>query len=494
MNGATSFLSGPSKNRRAALSRTETWTDGTAIALLLWGALLVRLIPLAFGIESTDIFLYRQQAIAVAQVHNVYTATKNVFPYTPVSMFYPALCLELSRTLGIPFDIAIKVFAILADVGIVFVLSVIGRKIFPGRTAIGLAALYALNPVSILVSSFHGNIMPLVVLLMVTAYLLFRVDPDKNLVVSGLVLSLAVGWRSFPILLLPFFLASIEETAKKIRFAAWVVLPVALSMLPFAWVDSRAMLSEMLSYSGWGIHHGPFAIVRGLHLLSIGQITWENPPEWTRWMVFSKFAFLALYGIAVMFARRIGLLNGILVTFFLFYFVYSGVASQYLMWTIPFLLLADRKAMFWCYELAATYTLVVFYWIFFPDILFGGLEPPRVDPVQLLPHYVVSQALFSAACAAGIVIFSRGAAMPAHARPGTAERVTSPARWRLGILGQLVCLYYLLLFVWEIVFVLALTHPPVLARDLRGRPATRVVAAVTFTWYQGQVRADTGTR
>ncbi len=450
------FLSGVVRRKRAVRFQVESWTDGSIMALVLSGALAVRLIPLVFGIESTDILLYRQQAITVAQAENIYAATRNVFPYAPVSMFYPALCLELSRILGIPFDVVIKLFAILADVGIVFVLFALGGKLFPRRTAIGCAVLYALNPVSILVSSFHGNIMPLVVLLMVTACLLFRVDPAKNLVVSGLLLGLAVGWRSFPILLLPFFLASIEGKAKKIRFAACVVLPVVLSMIPFAWLDARSMLHEMLSYSGWGIHHGPFGVLRGFHLLSIGSVTWDNPPGWTPWMSSSKFAFLALYGIAAIFARRIGLLNGILVTFFLFYFVYSGVASQYLIWTVPFLLLGDRKSIFWCYELAATYALVVFYWIFFPDILFGALEPPRVDAIPLLRHYVLSQSLFSAVCAVGIVALAKGVVAPAHPFPGTAELMTAPKWGRLGVLGWLVCVYYLLLFTWEIVFVLAL--------------------------------------
>ncbi len=449
------FLSGVVRCKRPVRFQVESWTDGTVIVLLLSVALAVRLIPLAFGIESTDILLYRQQAIAVVQAENIYATTRNVFPYAPVSMFYPALCLELSWILGIPFHFVIKLFAILFDVGIVFVLYAIGGKLLPRRKAISCAALYALNPVSILVASFHGNIMPLIVLLMVTAYLLFRVDPDKNLVVSGLLLGLAVGWRSFPILLLPFFLASIEEKAKKIRFAACVVVPVILSMLPFAWLDARSILHEMFSYSGWGIHHGPFGILRGLHLLSIGSVTWDNPPAWTRWMSSSKFAFLALYGIAAIFARRIGLLNGILVTFSLFYSVYSGVASQYLIWTAPFLLLADRKAMFWCYELAATYALVVFYWNFFPDILFGALELPRVDAVPLLRHYVLSQSLFSAVCAVGIVVFAKGVAAPAHPFPGTAL-MTAPKWGRLGVLGRLVCVYYLLLFTWEIVFVLAL--------------------------------------
>ena len=420
------------------------------------GALAVRLIPLGFGVESTDILLYRQQALPVVQMQNVYAVTRNVFPYTPVSMFYPALCLKLSGILGIPFHIVIKLFAILSDVGIVLALYGMGVRLFPRRTAVCCASLYALSPVSILVSSFHGNIMPLVVLLMLTAYLLFRADPDGNLAISGLLLGLAVGWRSFPILLLPFFLASIDGHAKKIRFAVCVVGPVALAMVPFAWVDGTSMLYEMLSYRGWGIHHGPFAIVRGLHLLSIDRITWTNPPEWTPWVNSSTFVFLALYGIAVFRSKKMGLLNGILVTFFLFDVVYSGVASQYLIWAVPFLLLTDGRMMFWGYQLAAAYALVVFYWIFFPDILFGTLDLPRVGTAPLLRHYVISQSLFSAVCAVGIVVFGKGVAEPVRTSAGTGEVVTRE-RWRLGVLGQLVCFYYLLVLAWEIVFVLGLT-------------------------------------
>jgi len=434
----------------------RTWSDGVVMSLLAIGALAVRLIPLAFGIESTDIALYRQQAMPVMQMQNVYTVTHNVFPYTPVSMFYPALCLRLSGTLGVPFHVVIKLFAILADVGIVLALFGLGARLVPRRTAIASAALYASSPASILVSSFHGNIMPFVVLLILAAYLLFRQDPEGNLTVAGLLLGLAVGWRSFPILLLPFFLASIDGRANKVRFAAWAIVPVMLSMAPFAWADAPSMVREMLTYSGWGIHHGPFGVLRGLHLLSIGSITWANPPAWTPWVTASKFVFLALYGIAVLLSKRLGLLNGILVTFFLFDVVYAGVASQYLIWALPFLLLAERRAMFWAYQLAAAYALIVFYWIFFPDILFGALGLPGVGGVALLGHYVVSQVVFSLVGAAGIVVFATSVATPARAGAGT-RAVVTPERQRPGILAPLVCLGYLLLFVWEIVFVLGLT-------------------------------------
>jgi len=441
----------------ADLPTTHRRSDVTIASMVAGGALALRLIPLSFGIESTDILLYRQQAIPVVQGRNVYEVTQNVFPYTPVSMFYPALCLELSRSLGIPFHVLVKLFAIGADVAIAVALFVIGRKLVARRAAIRVAALYAVNPVSILVASFHGNIMPLVVLLMLCAYLLFRVDPDRNFAVSGLLLGLAVGWRSFPILLLPFFWAAIADRANKIRFALWVVVPPALSMVPFAWVAAAPMMREILSYSGWGIHHGPFAVLRGLHLLSIGAITWANPPEWAPWMSASKLAFLGLYGIAVaFFSRTLGLSRGILVTLILFELIYSGVASQYLIWPLPMLLL-ERRAMFWCYEIAATYALVVFYWIFFPDILFGALPAPGADLVTVLIQYLVSQAVFSAVCVAILVgIVARGTPSTTPAATAPAAGSTPRTPHRLGLVGRLVCVYYALLFAWEIAFALSL--------------------------------------
>lgn len=421
-------------------------------SLLLAVALAVRLVPLAWGLESTDIHLYRQQATAVVRGQNLYAVTTNVFPYTPVSMPYPALCLMLAARLGMPFDVVVKLFAIAADSAIALVLYGFGRRVLPRRTAVARAALYAVNPVSILVSSFHGNVMPFVVLLMLAAYLLFRIDAGRHLVTSGLLLGLAVGWRSFPILLLPFFLAAIDGSDRRVRFALCAVAPVAIAMLPFAWLDAGSMLREVLGYSGWGIHHGPWAVARGLYLVSRGVVTWANPPQWAPWMAASKLGFLALYGIAVLSARRLGLLNGILVTFFLFYAVYSGVASQYLVWVVPFLLVADHAAMFWSYEIAAAYALVVFYWLFFPDILFGAAPVPAVETASLLAQYVVSQVLLSSVCALALLVFGVRAAW---SRPGRVPS-TSAGPPRLGIVGSLVCVYYAVVLSWEVLFVLAI--------------------------------------
>ena len=81
---------------------------------------------------------------------------------------------------------------------------------------------------------------------------------------------------------------------------------------------------------------------------------------------------------------------------------------------------------------------------------------PRMGAVPLLRHYVISQVLFSGVCAAGIVVFGTGIAATPHPAPRMEEVVPAQQRQRLSVLGQLVCLYYLVLFVWEIAFVSAL--------------------------------------
>lgn len=432
---------------------TVTRCQGLDLPLLLGTALALRLIPLAFGVESTDIGLYREQALPVLRGENVYAVTEGVFPYTPVSMFYPALCLAASTLLGIPFHVVIKLFPILSDVGIVLLLRNREAGILPPRGAARAAVLFAVSPVSILVSSFHGNNMSFVVLLMLSAFVLFRADPERNLTAAGLVLGLAIGWRSFPVLLLPFFLSSLQGAARKTRFAAAAVVPTALSLVPFALVDSSSMLKEILGYSGIGIHHGPFGVARGLYLLSIESLTWNTPPGWVIWMSGSKLAFLALYAIVALNAKRLGLLNGALVTFGLFYLVYCGVASQYLVWVVPFLLLKESRVFSWSYELTAAFALVTFYWIFFPEILFGRFLPhvPLLDSAPLLRQYVLAELLLFGVCAMGVATFAFGWGGAGQERPVPPESRRSALTPRL--VSTTVCAFFLLLYAWEIAFV-----------------------------------------
>ena len=72
-----------------------------------------------------------------------------------------------------------------------------------------------MNPVSILITGFHGNVMAIVPFLVVSAYVAAVAaegNPNRRLLlaVSALLLGMAIGFRSFPILLIPVFLLLLD--------------------------------------------------------------------------------------------------------------------------------------------------------------------------------------------------------------------------------------------------------------------------------------------
>ena len=112
-----------------------------------------------FGSEVADITLYHQMADIITRNENIYQ-TATLFPYTPISMFLPAWSLQLAQTLRLPFHFVIKWPIIMGDAGIVLLLWWQAQKRNLQNTAILLGLAYAFNPVSLLITSFHGNFTP----------------------------------------------------------------------------------------------------------------------------------------------------------------------------------------------------------------------------------------------------------------------------------------------------------------------------------------------
>lgn len=371
-------------------------------------AALARVWPLAFGVESTDIQLYRLQGLPVTLGQNIYRAAPGVFPYPPPSMFFPAACLRLSALTGWPFHLLIKSAAVASDCGIAVALYWLGARLVAPRRALVWGLLYAFCPASILIASFHGNIMPLPTLLMLCSYLLFCVDARAHLRSSALLLAFAVGLRSFPILLLPLFLAALPSRRDRLVFAAYVLVPNALWALPFFALDPRAFVSATMLYGGWGLHHGLFGLLRALRLMGLGYPTWDDPPGWALLFPVMKTVFLLGYGALVWKGAALGLGRRITLSLLLFCLVYASVTSQYLVWALPFLLLFDLGS-FAAFALAATAALLAFYALFFPDILFGRLTAPELSVNALLRAYAAGEFLLCAAAAAAMLRISQAA-------------------------------------------------------------------------------------
>lgn len=347
------------------------------LALLLALALAIRLAPaIYFNAEVADLVTYHRMADVVLRGHNLYFQ-RVLFPYTPLSMFVPALCDLLAQATGVPFSLVVKLPAILADVAITGLLFATARAV-SGRSGVALAVglLYALNPVAILISAFHGNMTVVAVAFGVAAYACaLTARREEHLWLAALLLGLAIGFRSYPVLWLPFFLIRLPLTwRQRLLFTTLAALPSVATLLPFAIASLRDLLREAFTYSGFA-DYGWVAIIRDASLLLPKPAPDAHLKDRLK---LSKALFLAAYALVVALAAarpRWFTLAGLLtISSLLFYVLYGGVSSQYLGWVLPFGLLSSLPLALAYTPVAAT-TLISYYLVYYPGILWGTRHP-----------------------------------------------------------------------------------------------------------------------
>ena len=369
--------------------------DANSLFIILAVSLLVRILPLFNAVDWTD--LYARQAIPILEHLNIYSATQNIFPYSPVSIFLPALCAKISIIFKAPFYIIMRLPAIIADTGIALsiyaILTRIGRK-----NAFSAGLLYALNPISILISSFHGNIISIATLFSFLAYAVLLLGVEKNYRLSALLLGVGIGFRGYPILLLPLFLLKLKLSfSEKMEYIIYSTIPTAISFLPFLFLDYKSVLREVFSYSGFP-DYGLAAILRAVYSFINNTRLYGLPGNLLEMLTdATKVLFFAVYAIILLLSVKRKLISSALAVFLIFFFVYTGISSQYFIWVLPFAFLAQDKMLKY-YMIFGTWALVNFYWIYHPHIIFGKLGIMNLPLNILLAGEIVSLSLFWMLC------------------------------------------------------------------------------------------------
>lgn len=352
----------------------------------LAAALAVRLFFL-LGTDRVDVDVLRYWKVGTHLLDvswNPYQAAR-LYPYPPVWMWVEAGSAWLARETGISFALLVRLPVLAAELLLVAVLARAG-----GRPA---AWLYALHPVSVLVSSCHGQfdvIALLFVLLAVQAQAAQRFDR------AALSLAAAIGLKSFPILLLPAFLLHTPARGR-LRWAAFATLPVVLSLVPFAWHDASAVRRELFGYGGVA-DFGWIAILRALRFLATGALARAEAVHWARWVVLAKAAFGLAYAallVAWWRARRLPALPAMCLTMLLgFLTLYGALSAQYLLWVVPFGVAAPSRP-FVAYTAASTAALIAFYLFLAPGVF--GLPGPQGPAGVAWSLGVIAQWLATAA-------------------------------------------------------------------------------------------------
>lgn len=354
---------------RIKIRKSQILEDCAYLALL---SFLFRILPILFGCESTDIMLYRQQAIPVLNHQNIYQVTNNVFPYSPLTMFIPAFCLFLSTAVKVPFYVVMKIPALLGDIFLSIAIYYWLLKMWQDKKlAFRGGVLYAINPLAILVSAFHGNLMSIPTLVTFLAVIMVAYAPEENYRLSALLLGLAIGFRGYAVLLLPLFLLKSKATlARKVSYVAYAILPTLLLFIPFLLLDHKSIFREVFSYSSW-TDYGFAAISRAWYSFRTGIIEYGLPRNIVVFLAInSKTIFLLAYAAILLRHKKFNLITLALLVYLGFYFFYAGVASQYFVWILPFFYFLKDKISKW-YVILGSYALMSFYLIYHPSILFG---------------------------------------------------------------------------------------------------------------------------
>nr|AUN36029.1 hypothetical protein [uncultured bacterium] len=266
-----------------------------------------------------------------------------------------------SSTAWFPFWIRLP--AILADIGTVLLVT----RLIPGIST-RLIVLLALNPVSILVSGFHGNTDPVMIFFVVLAVYLLKTD---RLSWTAAAFGMAINIKVVPLLLVPAILAYIwsRRSARGVILFVSIAAVVVLALsVPYILSNPLAILKATLGYRGlsgrWGIS-----------LILVGfPISQAVAYRVLQLLVIALTLALAAY----LNRREFDLFYQIGLIFFLFFLLTPAHALQYLAWPVPFILALGFWWSLAYYTSAGLYLFLTYnYWSqgqwYFAD---SHLDPP----------------------------------------------------------------------------------------------------------------------
>jgi len=335
--------------------------DGAWMPVLAALALRLAAILLSDRVVA-DVLRYRRVAAHVLDVSwNPYLAPR-LYPYPPAWVWVEAGCEWLARHSGLSFAVLVKLPVLGAEIAIVVLLARLGRDL--GGAARWAPWIYALHPVAVLVSGFHGQFDSLALLTM-----LYAIHASARGAHDRAALSLAAGIaiKSFPILVVPAFVLRMTGTAARARFVGLATLPVALLLVPYLAHDAGAVSRELFGYGGVA-DFGWIGAWRGLQYISDGTVARGEARFHAPLVAIAKVLFLAAWaGIVAWMARR-HLVVAVLAVLVAFVAVYGALSAQYLLWVIPLAVLRPDR---WLtiYSVFATAALVGFYLFLAPGVL-----------------------------------------------------------------------------------------------------------------------------
>jgi len=286
------------------------------------------------------------------------------FNHPPLTAYYLRGILALTeqpwcQAAGIHFPFLLRLPGIVADFLVVLILLKMAKTaVFIPTWAL---ALFAISPVSLMVSGFHGNTDPVMVLFLIcAAFMCLR----GKAALCGLFFALSCQIKVIPLLLLPVFLFFWIARGNGLRFstvfATCCVVLWAQPIFQFPILFTKNVLLYGSYWGEWGItyclrltHWRPFN----------GRGTFDLPVPAAATALLLKVAIVAAV-FAIAFRRRNlngrGLIDSIAYAWIIFFLLSPGVCIQYMVWLAAFILVLSSSLYLWLTVSSSIFVFVVY--------------------------------------------------------------------------------------------------------------------------------------
>ncbi len=327
------------------LSWRREWRPTLTDALLVALGLRIAMFIIAKDVAPYDLF--NDFRIAGENVLNHLDPTLNSrergWSYLPTYAFLLAGMVATGEFTGLPWLWVSRMLPIGFDLGVVVLVYLLAGKEKGGLRAFQ----YACTPIAILVSSVHGQMEPLCLLLALGAFLAIRSKLTPRVVLAGVLIGLAISVKTWPVIFLPALLIALPSWRARLRLllsSAAVGLVLLLTMpltvgTPFR--ELPAVVAAMVGYSpaggGWGWSSVVFAFF---------PYTYESFENSTLWAVLGRvgsIGTLLLVAVAIWWWRRASPIVIAGVAASTFQVVTAGHGAQYLLWAAPFTTLSPTR-------------------------------------------------------------------------------------------------------------------------------------------------------
>lgn len=354
--------SGPEKVRAAAApgGHTNLWIIGLgAIALLL------KLVIAFNTFGSSDAVVFYTFAKSLSHDGLEWTYRHSIlFNHPPLTAYYLQLIFYLDQKAsfqasGLTFPVLLRLPGIAADFVVLLVL-LKTRKNCPKMALPNWAlGLFAFSPVSLMVSGFHGNTDPVMVMFLVLAASMCLTNKP---VLSGLFLALSCQIKIVPLFLVPIFFFFWFEQNRSCRFVLSFMLVLLLlwseALLKFPAVFAKNVLSYGGFWGLWGITY--WLRLTGLPQFSV--VSFFHLPLWeTVVMTSLKLVIVTTVLITACRRRKLGgeaLFRSLAYAWIIFFVFTPSASAQYLIWLAPFVLILSPVFYVW---LTAASSLFLFF-------------------------------------------------------------------------------------------------------------------------------------